>query len=83
MSKIQQIANVIRTEQERFAGESVAEQLRWSVWMAWTELGGDEGGPEQMSSSEFADACATLNIKRGTAMNRYSEARRNWKAMNG
>lgn len=77
MSRIQQIADVIRTEQARELDASKAEVLRWSVWMAW----GNEG-PAGMSSREFADDCETLGIRRNTATNRYSEARRNWEAMN-
>lgn len=80
MDSKQHIINVVTTERARGLDASEAESLRWSVWLVWEDRG---GGPETMSSSEWADAVAALGIKRGTAMNRYSEARRNWEVMNG
>ncbi len=76
------ISNTIRTELARFEGEErYSEALRWAVWMIWEDRGDELGEePKTMNSSEFADACETLDIRRNTAMNRYSEARRNWMA---
>lgn len=73
----EQITDVIEAELDRFAGERQAESLRWAVWLVWEVDGG------AMTSRQFADAAETLGVNRGTATNRYSEARRNWKLMNG
>ncbi len=76
------ISNTIRTELARFqADERESEALRWAVWMVWEDRGDSMGTePKSMNSSEFADACEVVGIKRNTAMNRYSEARKNWMA---
>lgn len=76
------IAHTIRTELARFEGqERQSEALRWAVWMVWEERGDELGRePTTMNSSEFADACEALGLRRNTAMNRFSEARRNWMA---
>lgn len=76
------ITNTIRTELARFEGqERQSESLRWAVWMVWEERGDELGKePKTMNSSEFADACEALGLRRNTAMNRFSEARKNWMA---
>lgn len=79
MDRTPQIVAAIRKEQANSATQ--AEALRWAVWLSWEEFGDDflKGQePTTMSSTEFADAAETIGIKRGTAMNRFSEARRNW-----
>jgi len=73
------IEQTIRTELARFEGEErTSEALRWAVWMVWEAQGLDMGQEGGMTSSQFADACERVGIRRNTAMNRYSEARRNW-----
>jgi hypothetical protein len=71
----------LRNEDGDLLNVSEAEVLRYAVWRVWMDLGdglADADMPSTMSSREWADACETVGIKRGTAMNRYSEARRNW-----
>lgn len=77
MDKKQRIVEIIAAE------PFGAEGLRWAAWLCWEEFGSDfrtDREPHGMNSSEFADAAETLGVKRGTAMNRYSDARRNWVA---
>lgn len=81
-----QIAATIASERANGLNASEAEILRYAIWAVWTARGEAQGlddadMPSTMSSTEWADACEALGIKRGTAMNRHSEARRNWEAM--
>jgi hypothetical protein len=83
MDTVQQITDAIAKERASGLNVSEAEVLRYAVWAVWADrveaLGlEDAAAPTTMTSSEWADACATLGIQRGTAMNRYSEAKRNW-----
>lgn len=72
MSKIQQIVAIHRKEEARFPGEEKSgETMRWSALIAREDLGA--------TSSEFADAMETLGVKRGTALNRWSDMVRNTK----
>ena len=75
MEQTQRTAEIISTELDRFDHERDAEALRWAVWFAWEEF-------PDMTSRQFADAAETLGVNRGTATNRFSEARRNWETMN-
>ncbi len=79
---MENVSNIIRTELNRHQDlERESEALGWAVWMVWEDRGDHMGAaPKSMDSSEFADACEVVGIKRNTAMNRYSEARKNWMA---
>lgn len=69
MSKTQAIVASYR-EQEKFYGHlGGTEVLRWTAYWVREDLGAN--------SSEFADAMETLGFKRGTALNRWSDMKRN------
>lgn len=72
MNKTAAIVILHRTEEARFPGqEQPGEVMRWTALAAREDLGA--------TSSEFADAMETLGVKRGTALNRWSDMVRNTK----
>lgn len=70
MSKIERIAQIIAAEQARGFNETLANTLRCAAWFAIEEF------PE-VTSSEFADAAATLGLHRQASANRFREAVKN------
>jgi hypothetical protein len=75
MNKTQQIISIYRKEQANGLNVTEAETLRYTALWAREDLGA--------TSSEFADAMETLNVKRGTALNRWSDMKRNMEGLDG
>lgn len=69
----QQIVELFNKE-EAFSGKlGGTEVLRWTAYWSREDLGAN--------SSQFADAMETLGVKRGTALNRWSDMKRNMEGL--
>lgn len=73
---MEKIADIIGQEMERFAGERLAEKLRWAAWLVREVM-------PATTSSQFGDAAAMLGLHRQGAMNRWNEAMKNWEVAFG
>jgi len=69
MSKTPAILALYETEKVGPFAYNGSEVLRWVALYARDDLGA--------TSSEFADAMETVGVKRGTALNRWSDMVRN------
>lgn len=75
MSKTADIVKIYRKEQANGLNVSEAEVMRYAALWSREDLGA--------SSSDFADAMETLGVKRGTALNRWSDMKRNMEGLDG
>lgn len=73
MSKTTDIIALYRKEQASGLNVSDAEDMRYAAYWAREDFGA--------TSSEFADAMETLGVKRGTALNRWSDMKRNMEGL--
>lgn len=73
MSKTTDIVALYRKEQASGLNTTEAEDLRWAAYWAREDLGA--------TSSEFADAMETVGVKRGSALNRWSDMKRNMEGL--
>jgi hypothetical protein len=73
MSKTADIIKIYRKEQASGLNVSDAEDMRYAAYWSREDLGA--------TSSEFADALETLGVKRGTALNRWSDMKRNMEGL--
>lgn len=73
---MERIIELIREEQGRGLASTRAEVLRWAAWYVREEL-------PTTTAAEFGDAAAAIGIHRGSAMNRWREAMKNWDIAHG
>jgi hypothetical protein len=69
MSSTQQIIAIYEAEKVGPFAYNGSEVLRWVAFYSREDLGA--------TSSQFADAMETVGVKRGTALNRWSDMVRN------